>query len=77
MSRKSKADSASDRAIRTAIGRVLQAQYDLAAPLPESLENLLRGLENADECVAGAPRTFHRESQGSIPRRNWLPNEAL
>jgi hypothetical protein len=72
-----KADSARDRAIQTAIGRVLQAQYDCTAPLPERLENLLKRLENADESIAGVPRTHARASQGSLPRRNWHPNGAL
>jgi hypothetical protein len=40
-----KGDGARDRAIQAAIGRVLQTQYDLAAPLPERLENLLKRFE--------------------------------
>jgi hypothetical protein len=32
---------ARNRVVRTAIGRILAAQYDLAEPLTERLENLL------------------------------------
>jgi hypothetical protein len=39
--------------IRTAIGRMLSAQYDLAEPLTDRLENLLRRIENADEIGSG------------------------
>src|SRR5260370_24995531 len=39
--------------VRTAIGRMLAAQYDLAAPLCEYLENLLKRFENTDEFSAG------------------------
>jgi len=51
---------ARDSAIRTAIGRMLAAQYDLAAPLPAGLAHLLRRLE--DESAAVRPR------RGSNPR---------
>jgi hypothetical protein len=40
---------ARDCVIRTAIGRVLAAQYDLEEPLSERLENLLKRCEGADE----------------------------
>jgi hypothetical protein len=43
---------ARDGAIRTAIGRMLAAQYDLAEPLSERLESLLRRFENIDEIRA-------------------------
>jgi hypothetical protein len=37
---------ARDCAVRTAIGRILSAQYDLAEPLPDRLQTLLRRLED-------------------------------
>ena len=40
---------ARDGVVRTAIGRMLAAQYDLAEPLSERLENLLKRFENTDE----------------------------
>jgi hypothetical protein len=43
---------ARDRVVQMAIGRMLSAQYDLAAPLSERLENLLKRLENTDEIPA-------------------------
>jgi hypothetical protein len=45
---------ARDSVVRTAIGRMLCAQYDLAAPLPARLEQLLRQFE--DENVAMEPQ---------------------
>jgi hypothetical protein len=45
----SSADQARDAAIRSAIGRTLRAQYDLAESLPERLASLVRRLENPDE----------------------------
>jgi hypothetical protein len=51
---------ARDNVILTAIGRMLAAQYDLAAPLPARLAHLLRRLE--DESAAAQPR------RGSSPR---------
>ena len=59
--------------VRTAIGRMLAAQYDLAAPLSERLENLLKRFENTEQAShpsAGA-------GAGVIQSRNWHPNEAL
>jgi hypothetical protein len=44
----SAADQARDAAIRSAIGRTLRAQYDLAESLPERLAGLLGRLENPD-----------------------------
>jgi hypothetical protein len=44
--------SARNCVLRAAIGRMLAAQYDLAQPLPERLENLLARIENADEISA-------------------------
>jgi hypothetical protein len=70
-------ESARDSAIRAAIGRMLRAQYDLAAPLPERLENLLRRLGNADGGVASIPRNSCDQPQGPMRSRNWHPNEAL
>jgi hypothetical protein len=46
--------SARDNVVQTAIGRMLAAQYDLAAPLPARLEHLMRRLE--DESAAVRPR---------------------
>jgi hypothetical protein len=46
----SRADQARDAAIRSAIGRTLRAQYDLAESLPERLAGLVKRLENPDEC---------------------------
>jgi hypothetical protein len=43
---------ARDRVIRTAIGQMLAAQYDLAEPLSEGLESLLTRFENVDEVSA-------------------------
>lgn len=43
---------ARDCVIRTAIGRMLSAQYDVAARLPDRLETLLKRLENIDEISA-------------------------
>ena len=40
---------AREDAIRSAIGRMLRAQYDLAEPLPERLAGLVKRLESADE----------------------------
>jgi hypothetical protein len=40
---------ARDCVIRTAIGKMLAAQYDLAEPLSERLANLLRRFEATDE----------------------------
>jgi hypothetical protein len=40
---------AREDAIRSAIGRVLRTQYDLAEPLPERLAGLVKRLESADE----------------------------
>jgi hypothetical protein len=71
------ADSARDRAIQTAIGRVLQTQYDLAAPLPERLETLLKRLEDANESHARAERVLARASPGAGLPRNWHRSEAL
>jgi hypothetical protein len=34
--------------IRSAIGRMLSAQYDVAAPLPDRLADLLRRLESGE-----------------------------
>jgi hypothetical protein len=51
---------ARDCVIRTAIGRMLRAHYDLAAPLPARLEQLLRQIE--DENAAMEPQC------GSGPR---------
>jgi hypothetical protein len=45
----SSANEARDCVIRTAIGRMLAAQYDLAEPLSERIENLLKRFEDADE----------------------------
>jgi hypothetical protein len=42
---------ARDNVIRTAIGRMLAAQYDLAAPLPAGLEHLVRRLEDESAAV--------------------------
>ena len=49
-----KGTDACDGVIRAAIGRMLAAQYDLAAPLPARLEHLMRRLE--DESGAAQPR---------------------
>ena len=57
---------ARDRVIRTAIGRMLAAQYDLAEPLCERLENLLKRFEGSDEIRAV-----------EIQNRNRHPNKAL
>jgi hypothetical protein len=43
---------ARDCVIRTAIGRMLAAQYDLAEPLSERLENLLKRFEKTDQMSA-------------------------
>jgi hypothetical protein len=51
---------ARDRLIRTAIGRTLVAQYDLAEPFSEDLAALLRRFEGADEIGAA------RISDGSM-----------
>jgi hypothetical protein len=45
---------ARDSVVRTAIGRMLCAHYDLAAPLPARLEQLLRQFE--DENAAMEPQ---------------------
>jgi hypothetical protein len=55
-----KGASARDSVMRTEIGRMLAAQYDLAAPLPARLEHLMRRLE--DESATVEPR------RGSNPR---------
>ena len=72
---------ARDRAVRAAIGRMLCAQYELAEPLPERLRELLKQLEDADERAAVATSAHYRPRAakriGSIPSRNWHPNEAL
>ena len=39
---------ARDHVIRTAIGRMLSAQYDLTEPLPDRLEFLLKRFERAE-----------------------------
>jgi len=44
----SKEAHARDCIIRAAIGRMLSAQFDLAEPLPDRLESLLKRIENAD-----------------------------
>jgi hypothetical protein len=50
--------NARDCIIQTAIGRMLSAQYDLAEPLTDRLENLLKRIENTDEISSGEiPRT--------------------
>ena len=41
-----------DCGIRTAIGRMLGAQFDLAQPLSDRLEDLLRRLDGGDEMNA-------------------------
>jgi hypothetical protein len=52
-----KAVRARDCIIQAAIGRMLSAQYDLAEPLTDRLENLLRRIESPDEISSGeAPR---------------------
>jgi hypothetical protein len=48
-----KAVRARDCMIQAAIGRMLSAQYDLAEPLPDRLEILLKRIENTDEIGAG------------------------
>jgi hypothetical protein len=58
----SRADQARDAAIRSAIGRTLKAQYDLAESLPERLAGLVRRLESSDES--------HRSMQCAGA---WLP----
>jgi hypothetical protein len=40
---------AREDAIRSTIGRLLRAQYDLAEPLPERLAGLVKRLEGTDE----------------------------
>jgi hypothetical protein len=40
---------ARDHVIRTAIGRMLSAQYDLTEPLPDRLELLLQRFERSEE----------------------------
>jgi hypothetical protein len=45
-------DDGRGQAIRAAIGRMLQAQYGLAAPLPARLENLVNRLADADQSAA-------------------------
>jgi hypothetical protein len=53
-----KAVYARDCIIQAAIGRMLSAQYDLAEPLPNRLEILLKRIEDTDEIGAGEiPRT--------------------
>jgi hypothetical protein len=52
----SRADQARDAAIRSAIGRTLRAQYDLAETLPERLAGLVRRLENPDESRSSMQR---------------------
>ena len=51
---------AGDSVIRTAIGRMLCAHYDLAAPLPARLDHLLRQFEEESAAVepqrSSAPR---------------------
>ena len=49
----SKEAHARDRIIRAAIGRMLSAQYDLAEPLPDRLESLLKRIEKADQISSG------------------------
>lgn len=44
---------ARDCIIQAAIGRMLSAQYDLAEPLTDRLENLLQRIENSDEISSG------------------------
>jgi hypothetical protein len=43
----SKEVRARDCVVRTAIGRMLSAQYDLAEPLPDRLQNLVKRLEDS------------------------------
>jgi hypothetical protein len=53
-----KAIYARDCMIQAAIGRMLSARYDLAEPLTDRLENLLRRIESSDEISSGEiPRT--------------------
>jgi hypothetical protein len=52
MRRKQRGAHARDCLIRTAIGRMLAAQYDLSEPLSERLETLLRRFENTDDIGA-------------------------
>jgi hypothetical protein len=76
---------ARDCLIRTAIGRTLVAQYDLAAPLSGRLAALLRRFEGADEigalesptvqCDFRAPTSAPRAAQAQ--GRNRHPPEAL
>jgi hypothetical protein len=49
----SKEARARDCIIRAAIGRMLSAQYDLAEPVPDRLESLLKRIENADQISSG------------------------
>jgi hypothetical protein len=49
-----KAAYARDGVIRTAIGRMLAAQYDLAAPLPARFEHLMRQLEDDRAATHGS-----------------------
>ena len=77
----SRAARARDGAIRTAIGCVLSAHYDVAEALPEHLQDLLKQLEGADESAAAEfqvispPRAVN--GTGAIRGRNWHPNDAL
>ena len=43
---------ARDCVIRTAIGRMLSAQYDLTEPLSDRLEQLLKRVENLEDIGA-------------------------
>jgi hypothetical protein len=40
--------------VRTAIGQMLSAQYDLAEPLPDRLQNLVKRLEDSNSTRANA-----------------------
>ena len=69
---------ARDGSIRTAIGRMLAAQHDLAEPLSAPLVALLGRLEQTPATGAnGTPRTIGSARQAATQSRNWHPPEAL
>jgi hypothetical protein len=67
---------ARDGAIRNAIGRMLRAQYDVAAPVPKQLANLVKRLDAADAAGrrSDAPRT--RSAPGADARPLPKPEPA-
>jgi hypothetical protein len=64
---------ARDSAIRTVIGRMIRAQYDVAEPLPKQLVNLVKRLDGVDARRHGSGSRQTRSAPGTgvrpIPKR--------